>query len=169
MYFFTKIKQTTLIAAAVILSGCVATTPQPKREKSMFIVMKTPKLRYADQGFVSRGDTGVDVEIYASGTAVMKLTITDTKICNGSGLFGCLSREAFNSRFLSAAYPADTLERIFRAEPIFGGAGMQKQPGGFRQTIAKSGLYAIEYTVLNGSIVFRDTISHILIKVKENR
>ena len=169
MHFFRKINRATLIAATMILSGCMATAPQPKTEKSMFIVMKTPKLRYADQGFVSRTPSQVGVEIYANGAAVMKLTITASQVCNGSGLFGCMSKKAFNKRFLSAYYPADTLEQIFRGRPLFGGAGMQKQAGGFRQKITKEGQYAIEYTVLNGSIVFRDTISHILIKVKENR
>jgi hypothetical protein len=135
----------------------------------MFIVMKTPVLRYADQGFVSRSADQVAVEIYANGAAVMKLQIKKTEICNGSGLFSCLSKKEFNTRFLSMYYPKDIMENIFRGKKIFGGLGAEENSRGFTQTIKKAGEYAIHYSVLNGSIVFRDTISHIVIKVKENR
>ncbi len=164
-------KMTNIIAVvsiSILLSGCMSPS-LPATQRSMFIVMKTPVLRYADQGFISRSSDKVEVEIYASGVAVMKLKIMKTQICNGSGLFGCLSKKEFNTRFLSMYYPKDILENIFRGEAIFSGEGLSQQRGGFTQSIQKPGVYDIQYTVLNGSIVFRDTISHILIKVKENR
>jgi len=166
MKFFNKATISTVLVA--ILSGCMSPS-LPATQKSVFIVMKTPVLRYADQGFVSRGADQVAVEIYANGVAVMKLKIMKAQICNGSGLFSCLSKKEFNTRFLSMHYPDDIMENIFRGKKVFGGVGVQANSGGFTQTIKKTGEYAIHYSVLNGSIVFRDTLSNILIKVKENR
>ena len=60
-------------------------------------------------------------------------------------------------------------ENIFRGEKVFAGANLKPIAGGFEQNIRKAGVYAIKYTVLKGNIVFRDTLSNILIKVKENR
>ncbi len=168
MKFFYK---TIPFALSVLLfSGCMTTQPTvPEAQKSTFIVMKTPVFRYADQGFVYKGAGVTKVEIYSSGIAVMKLEITANKVCNGNGLFSCMSKAEFNKRYLSASYPEDTFERIFRGEQIFGGANRAAKAGGFEQAILKSGVYDIHYSTLNGNIVFRDTLSNILIKVKENR
>jgi len=158
------------VVAAAVLGGCMSVQPDTKQstQKSTFIVMKTPVFRYADQGFVHKGAGITKLEIYASGVAVMKLEISGGKVCNGTGLFSCMSREEFNRHYLSAGYPADTFEKILRGEAIFGGKNLQREKAGFRQELVRSGSYAIHYAVLNHSIVFRDTISHILIKVKEN-
>ncbi len=154
---------------SLFLIGCMGTQPTvPEVQKSMFIVMKTPVLRYADQGFVQKSAGITKIEIYASGVAVMKLEITGSKVCNGSGLFSCMSKAEFNKRYLSLSYPESILEHIFRGEKIFAGTNLKPITGGFEQTIVKSGAYAIHYTVLKKSIVFRDTISNILIKVKDN-
>lgn len=155
------------LVLAGLLGGCASV--QPTTERSTFIVMKTPVFRYADQGFVHKGAGVTKLEIYANGAAVMKLEIAGGKVCNGTGLFSCMSEEEFNRRYLSASYPEDTFEKILRGEVIFGGKNLQKEQGGFRQKLMQSGSYAIAYTVFNHSIVFRDTISHIIIKVKENR
>jgi len=163
------IKITLVFLGLILFSGCMITQPEvPKVQKSTFIVMKTPVFRYADQGFVQTQGGLTKVEIYANGAAVMKLEISAGKICSGTGLFSCMGKAEFNQRYLSAHYPDDTFERIFRGEKIFGGTGLQTQKGGFGQRIVKEGFYHITYTVLNGSIVFRDTISSILIKVRNN-
>jgi len=141
-------------------------TPQPQAQKSRFIVMKMPSIKYADQGFISTSSGMTKVEIYSSGTAVMRLEITSSSVCSGS--FACMSKRAFNQKFLSASYPDDTIGRIFRGEQIFAGLGMRSKKGGFGQVVSKSGIYSINYSVLNDSIIFRDTINNILIKVRNN-
>ena len=157
--------------AGVFLGGCAGVKPSPQGsiEKSIFVVMKTPVFNYADQGFIRKEGGATGLEIYASGVAVMKLDISDGKVCNGTGLFSCMSKKEFNGRYLSASYPEDTLEKILRGEVIFGGKNLQRSKEGFSQNITQSGSYSIVYTVLNHAIVFRDTLSHILIKVKENK
>lgn len=156
--------------AGVFLSGCAGVQPlsQSSTQKSIFIVMKTPVFHYADQGFIRNEGSTTGLEIYASGVAVMKLDISGGKVCNGTGLFSCMSKKEFNKRYLSASYPEDTFEKILRGEAIFGGKNLQRSKEGFSQNITQSGSHAIAYTVLNHAIVFRDTLSHILIKVREN-
>jgi len=154
----------------VLVTGCMTSQPStPEIQKSTFIVMKTPVLRYADQGFVQKSSAATKVEIYSSGVAVMKLEITGSKVCNGSGLFSCMSKAEFNKRYLSASYPDSILEHIFRGEKIFSGVKLRAITGGFEQNILKTGAYDIKYTVSKGNIVFRDSITGILIKVRENR
>jgi len=157
-------KNIAVFMLTLLISGCM--TPKPQVQKSTFIVMKMPSIRYADQGFISTAEGVTKVEIYSSGTAVMRLEITNHSICSGS--FACMSRGEFNRRFLSSSYPADTIGRIFRGEKIFGGVGISSKADGFSQSISKSSLYSINYSVLNGSIIFRDTINNILIKVRDN-
>ncbi len=156
--------------AGLFLSGCVGVQPslQSSTQKSVFVVMKTPVFHYADQGFIRKEGGTTGLEIYASGVAVMKLDISGGKVCNGTGLFSCMSNKEFNQRYLSASYPGDTLEKILRGEAIFGGKNLQRSKGGFSQKILQGGSHAIHYTVLNHTIAFHDTISHIIIKVKEN-
>ncbi len=74
--------------------------------------------------------------------------------------------KSFNRSVLSASYPDDLLEHIFRGQELFGGEGLTKTRNGFTQKIVKKGKYNIQYSVLNKQILFRDTMNDILIKVK---
>jgi len=159
---------TTLVA---LMSGCSTIAPSPNttvEQKSMFIVMKLPAFKFADQGFVDRSGGSTKIEIYSSGTPVMNIEITSSQICSGSGLFSCMSKSAFNSRFLSSSYPDDTLEQIVNGEPIFGSEGMVGGGDSFTQTLSKDGAYDISYTVSSGSSEFRDGVNNIVIKVRDN-
>ena len=133
-------------------------------EEGAFIVLKTPVMRYADQGFVYQNSDEVKAEIYGSGQALFSLWITKDAICTGQ--FQCLSPKAFNARVLSVYYPDDTIEAIFRGKTIFGGKNRIKKRNGFTQKLYKRGQYDILYTVFNNETVFRDTINHITIKIK---
>ena len=167
-----NLKKIILGTTAVLLVGGCAVIQMPSQastQKSAFVLMNTPVLKYADQGFIREEGTVTGLEIYANGVAVMKLKIEGGEVCNGTGLFSCMSREEFNKRYLSSGYPADTFEKILGGKAIFGGKNLNKTKEGFIQKIKEGNSYAIEYTVLNHAVVFRDTLSHILIKVKENR
>ena len=151
-----------MVLVAWLLVGC---QPDPyKREWSAFIVMKTPVMRYADQGFIYEGKERVKVEIYANAQPLLHLEITPTKVCTGT--LSCLSRHRFNQEVLSAYYPDDTIEKIFRAQPIFGGEKLLQTRHGFTQHLVKRGKYDIRYEILNKQVQFRDTINHIVIKIK---
>ncbi len=155
----------TLLLGGLLLFGC-GTHPEMK-QKSVFMVIKTPTMRYADQGFVYQNPDEVKAEIYSSGEALLRLEIGKSRICTGA--FSCLGREVFNRRMLAAVYPADTLERIFRGKPLFDGQGVTEKRNGFTQKLFKPAKYDIVYHVLKNETVFHDTINHIVIKIKPLR
>ncbi len=154
-----------LVAIAAIFWAAGCRQPQYERTRTAYIVIKTPQLRYADMGFVETGKETMRVQLYANGAAQTALEITPSQVC--SGRFACLSKEAFNARFLSADYPADTLEKILRGLPVMQGEGIRKTKRGFTQRIIRQGKYAIDYRVLGNRTLFRDTINKIHIKVVE--
>lgn len=158
-------------AIVVMLAGCsatVATSAPVVQQKSMFIVMKLPSIKYADQGFVSSDGSSTKVEIYSNGVPVMKMDISDSNVCSGSGLFSCMSKSSFNEKFLSSSYPDDTFEQILLGQPIFGSEGLEGGGDNITQRISKDGQYNISYTVIQGSIEFRDIQNNILIKIRNN-
>ena len=140
-------------------------TPTYKKENSAFIVFKTPTFKYADMGFVYENSTEVKAEIYGSGQALMSLTINQDSVC--MSLLACMSKQSFNAQVLHASYPQDILDHIFRGKAIYNGQNLKKNSNGFTQKIISHNKYNIQYTVLNNDIVFRDTINHVLIKVKK--
>ncbi|MEA3455491.1 MAG: hypothetical protein U9R26_03185 [Campylobacterota bacterium] len=150
-----------LLLSILFLSGCA--DKQPQRTQSAMIVWKSPSFRYADMGFISDSGKRLQVEIYGSGSALMRLKIDGNSICMSR--FSCMTKESFNRELLSAYYPGDTLENIFRGKPLYGGVSLAKKRNGFTQNIQKPNRYNIVYTVLNNQIIFRDTINQIIIKV----
>jgi len=143
-------------------TGCFS-PKKPVPQEGVFVVWKSPAMKYADQGFLYHEGAKLKLEIYASGQAVMKLTVTPTQVCSGAL---CMNKKEFNIRYLSGYYPERLLEEVLTGRPVFGGEGMKKKDHGFTQRIGKTGFYDIEYSVLNGSVVFRDTINDILIKIE---
>ena len=151
-----------LAVFGAILSGCSQSKAVP--QEGIFVVWKSPVMKYADQGFLYHEKGRLRLEIYASGQPALKLTVTSVQVCSGAL---CMSAKEFNRRYLSADYPADTLQKILEGRPIFSGEGRSETQAGFTQKIEKKGHYAIDYSVLNGSIVFRDTINRIVIKIQK--
>jgi len=121
-------------------------------------------MRYADQGFIYERPDEVKVKIYGNGQALFSLQVTEDAVC--SGPLRCMDKKTFHAKMLSAYYPDDTLDSIFRFKPVFDGVGMVKKRNGFTQKLINGNKYHIEYKVLNNQAVFRDTINHILIKIK---
>ncbi len=154
-----------ILLMSLFFSAC-GRQPYVKQE-SAYIIVKTPAMRYADMGFVYENPNEVKVEIYSSGQPVLALRITPENVCRST--LACMSKRAFNAQMLSPAYPTDTIERIFRAQPIFSGENIDKKRNGFTQKLTKNGVYDIDYSVLKNETVFRDTINHIMIKIKRLR
>ena len=152
-----------MLGLIFFLSACG--TPSYLKENSAFIVFKTPSFKYADMGFVYENSSEVKAEIYGSGQALMSLTVRSDSVC--MSLFACMSKKKFNQQVLSAAYPDNILDDIFRGKVIFGGQNLKKNRNGFTQNISYLNKYKIAYSVLNNDIVFRDTINDIMIKVKK--
>ena len=147
-----------------LTTGCVK--PTFDRQDSALIVFKTPTFRYADMGFIYQSEDALKVEIYSSGQVLTSFMMQDGQICMSA--LKCMGAAKFNAEVLSRYYPESLLGNVFKGEYIFDKEGVKKSRNGFTQKIFKSRKYDISYSVLNGQIVFRDTINNILIKVKRN-
>jgi hypothetical protein len=146
----------------ILLNSCAQ--KEYSKQESIFILFKTPSLKYADLGFIYTDNSEVKIEIYGSGKALMSLEISSQNIC--MSLFECMSKKRFNKEVLSQTYPETILENIFRAKPIFNAKAMVKKSNGFTQKIIEADKYNIRYSVLNKEVIFHDTINNILIKMK---
>ena len=154
------LKNSVLAGVLIALSGCAGAMPKYNSSKSTFIVFKTPTLKYADQGFVSKANSETKVEIYSSGQSVMRLRIMSDQVCMSS--LACMSKADFNKKVLaSSTYPSAILEHIFNGEPIFGGKNMQGSGNNFTQKIG-----TINYSVSGGNISFSDSSNGVKIKVR---
>jgi hypothetical protein len=151
-----------LILLSFIILGC-AKKADISKQKSALIVWKSPTIRYADMGFISKSRQNLKIEIYQSGSAVMRLVIDKKRVCMGQ--FQCLSKREFNKTKLSQYYPDDLIENIFRGKPIFNGINLERVDGGFRQNIYLDNRYDIEYSVIGNKTIFRDRIGGVLIKI----
>jgi len=146
----------------VLFYGCGSIAPI--KEHSLFIVWRSPAIKYADMGFLSDDGDRLRLEIYSSGTALMRIDIDRDSICMSR--FECMEKRAFNQKVLSPYYPPDTLESILRAEEIFGGEGVVLQRDGFVQKISEQDRYSIEYRVNEKETIFIDTLNNIVIKIR---
>ena len=145
------------------LQGCAQ--KQVKKEKSALIVWKSPQFRYADMGFIADEGNRLKVEIYGSGSALMRLKIDQDSICMSQ--LRCMPKAQFNKKALSSHYPATLLESVFRGEPVFDGRNLARRGSGFTQRITSPDHYDIFYEVDKNQITFRDKYNHLLIKIKE--
>ncbi len=150
-----------LINSSLILtlSGCVGAMPEYKSSKSSMIIFKTPTVKYADQGFVSKANGETKVEIYGNGQPIMRLRVTPNQTCLSS--LECMNNSEFNKKVLQANYPSDTLLHIFNGEKIFGGKGLHSVGDGFVQHIG-----TIDYRVTGNNISFKDSSNGVKIVIK---
>ena len=159
------LKKIVLTITLLLISGCSSKNiVKEKNQESAFIILKTPKIKYADMGFIYRADSFIKVEIYEMGQAIMSLTINGMNICLST--LKCMEKRDFNKEMLVASYPDTLLENIFRGKPIFGGKNLKKDNNGFTQNIEERGEYSIKYRVNGENKIFRDTKNHIKIEVR---
>jgi hypothetical protein len=156
-----KLKKLLIFVLFVSVTGCMS--PQFSSQESVYVVWKTPSLKYADQGFVYRSPETVQMEIYGNGQPIMRLKINQEQICTGS--LRCMDKKYFNQTVLSRWYPDSLLENVLRGKPLFGGRNLIHKRNGFTQTVVNGSKYRIDYHVLNNETVFHDTINKIQFKV----
>lgn len=96
----------------MLFVGCALN--QPKVVESATILIKTPKLKFYDKGFITKFENFTEVQILSAGTAVLKLKIYDDRICRDS--FKCQSLRVFNSEYLDSNYDENFLKNLFENE-----------------------------------------------------
>lgn len=145
-----------------ILVGCA-----PKQyavNKSCLIVLKTPKIKFADVGYLRRNADEVRADLFVAGQLVQSIEIS-TLVCVDDG---CLSKSQFNEDYLHASYPDDLILNVLLGRPIFNRASLQKTDGGFIQNL-KSAEYNITYKVEYDNIYFKDRQNRFLIKISKTK
>jgi len=153
-------QRTVLLSALLLLGGCAVkeyALSEPKR-----ITLKTRELRFSDVGFIRSDGDAVQAELFSAGQAVERFEINHL-VCVSRG---CMSKSAFNARYLSAAYPDALMQNVLKGEPIFEGQETVRIPGGFEQRL-QSSEYEIDYRVDGEGIVFKDRRNAILVKIRD--
>lgn len=146
---------------ALVLGGCSAkhfTHSEPK-----MIVLKTPKLKFADTGYIRTDGEALQVELFAAGMAVEKITI-DQEVCVSAG---CMSEEKFVRDYLYSDYPRDTMRHILLGRDIFGGRGKEEMCDGRLFQFIRNDEMDIIYRRGKGEIYFKDRLNSLMIKITD--
>ncbi len=125
------------------------------------IVIKTQKIAIADSGFIKKADGYKSIEIFSAGILALHVELGVDACINGY----CTDRLDFNKRFFGYKHYASLLDDILDKKEIYGGAGKTKTEDGFEQRLETKN-YSIIYRVAVKSIYFKDSLNHILIKLK---
>ena len=149
-----------LFLCFLIFSGCSIKSYEHTQAK--IIIIKSPKLKFADIGYVRNSDEKIEVELFVAGRATQKITINHL-ICTTDG---CMSKNSFNAEYLSPFYPGETLQNIILGRKIFGGKNFLETRNGFSQYI-KNTHVDITYKVGFGVIYFKDKKNKIILKFKD--
>ncbi len=126
------------------------------------IIIKSPKIKFADLGYIRNSDSAIELELFIAGNAVEKITINHL-ICVTQG---CLSKSAFNSEYLNVSYPDELLQNILLGREILSGKNRVKNSDGFEQKIF-SKEFDITYRVSSNAIFFKDRKNKIIFKIKD--
>lgn len=145
----------------LILGGCAQ--KQYEISKPKLIVLKTPKLKFADTGYIRSSGESVEAELFTAGMVVEKISIDD-KVCIKAG---CMSEEAFVREYLSPEYPQDILRRILLGEPIYNGINTSEQCGGARTQYIRTDKTDIVYRLKADETYFKDRFNSLMIKITD--
>jgi len=125
-------------------------------------LIKSPKLKFHDIGYIRHDNDTVSLELYSAGNAIETITI-DHLICVSNG---CMSKSHFNEEYLNKKYPNNLMKNLLMRKPIFNKTGYQKEENGFSQKIQTKD-YSIIYKVHNNQLYFKDSKNHIILKLKD--
>jgi len=149
-----------LLSLILMLSAC--SIKEYKQTHSKIIIIKSPKLKFADLGYIRNSENAVEVELFMAGKSVKKININHL-ICVDEG---CMSRSIFNKEYLNEAYPDELLQNILLGKPIYQAKNLAKREGGFTQKIMDENVF-INYSVKDKQVIFKDKKNHILFKIKD--
>ncbi len=149
-----------LVVLFLFFVGC--STKETVQKESWVVLIKSPKLKFNDIGYILRNGESVELQLYSAGNAVESFSVNHL-ICTQSG---CMRKSSFNAEYLSSAYDGDLLKDLLMRRPIFDGKNLQKSKNGFEQHLI-SDAYDITYRVNADSLYFKDRKNRILFKLKK--
>lgn len=147
------------LTGVLFLSGCAGkhyTQSEPK-----LITIKSPKLKFSDMGYLRRDGDAVEVELFAAGVAVEKISI-DKEVCVTAG---CMSEKNFVKEYLYELYPADTMRRVLLGQDVFEGKGKEELCNGALYQFIRDEEMDIIYRRKPSEIYFKDRLNGLMIKI----
>lgn len=132
--------------------------------QSKIITLKTKQLRFSDLAYIRSSEESVEMELFMAGESMFRLSI-DYLVCLEEG---CMSKAAFNERYLSPAYPDSLLQNVLLGKKIYEGINLIQTPDEKIQRI-QSDAVDIFYRVTSKQIYFKDSKNKILFKIKESK
>ena len=149
-----------LLALILFFSAC--SIKEYKHTQSKIIIIKSPKIKFADVGYVRNLDNAIELELFMAGKSIKKIAINHL-ICVDEG---CMSKSGFNQAYLHSSYPSELLQNILLAKPIYNSKNLKKTESEFVQKI-KNEEVDIKYKVSSKTIFFKDKKNNIILKLKE--
>lgn len=151
-----------LIAFALLFSACSIKNYEITQTK--IFIIKSPKLKFADLGYLRNSQKSIELELFTAGKAIEKITINHL-ICMSEG---CMTKSSFNKDYLNESYPSEILQNILLAQAIYDGKNRVQTQDGFEQTIEDESVN-ITYRVSSNVIYFKDKKNKIIFKIKDTK
>ena len=151
-----------LLLISIFFSAC--SVKNYEHTSSKIIIIKSPKIKFADLGYIRNSDTAIELELFLAGRAIKKIEINHL-ICVDEG---CMSKSSFNQEYLYKNYPDDIIQNILLGLEIYSGKNRVKTSDGFEQSISEEDV-DIKYSVTSSVIAFKDRKNRIIFKIKEMR
>jgi len=149
-----------LIALVLLFSAC--SVKDYKQTQSKIIIIKSPKIKFADLGYIRNSDSSIELELFIAGKSVKKIAINHL-ICVDEG---CMSKSGFNKDYLNHSYPNELMQNLLLSKPIYDGLNLEKTDDGFVQNI-KNEYVDIKYNVDSKTTFFKDRKNKIIFKIKD--
>ena len=149
-----------LFVMVLFFYGC--SVKEYKNTQNKIIVIKSPKIKFADLGYIRNSDNAIELELFIAGKSIKKISINHL-ICVDEG---CMSKSGFNKDYLNASYPSDLMQNLLLAKPIYDGLALEKTDDGFLQNI-KNEHVDIKYNVDSKTTFFKDRKNKIIFKIKD--
>ncbi len=149
-----------LLLIGLLFSGC--SLKNYKHEESKIIIIKTPKLKFSDLGYIRHSGDDVELELFMAGVSVQEIAINHF-VCVKEG---CMFKSNFNKEYLNANYPDDLLQNILLSRQIYDGKNRVQSRMGFQQKIRNENVNII-YKVSKKETFFKDKKNRIIFKIKD--
>jgi len=150
------------VVCLLIFSAC--STKNYETTQTKIIIIKSPKMKFADVGYIRNSGKSIELELFVAGKVIEKFTINHL-VCTSEG---CLSKSGFNAEYLHYSYPDDILQNILLGKAIYDGENRVQTKTGFSQIIKNKDVN-IKYKVNNQEIFFKDKANRIIFKIKDTQ
>ncbi len=146
----------------LFIGGC--STKYYQFSEPKIITLKTPKIKFADTGYIRHDNTSVEVELFAAGVAVEKISIADDQVCVSAG---CMREAEFVKEYLNRDYPTDTMRQVVLGKDIFGSKGSSEMCNGTLYQYIRNEEMDIVYRRKPNEIYFKDRLNGVIIKIED--